>query len=172
MISSHFLSSAHCIENTNKHLLWTVTNDVSHSFLLRNLQKASPCNFCLPVCVCLTLPGLSWPPNEVQLREISDATPSRSTVQSAVCCLRQQEEFADLFMRVLWLKGLHRHWEKNLHSSRTQGCSLWAPTVVEAAGTDSALSSGLLQGQPLDTQREERQSWSGLINLCVQQEKI
>lgn len=152
-------------------------NDVSHSFLLRILQKASPCNFCLPVCVCaLHCRGLLWPPKEVQqLREISDATLSRSTIQTAVCSgavWRQQGEFADLFMRVLWLKGLHRHWEKNLHSSRTQGCSLWAPTVVAAPGTDSALSSGLLQGQPLNTQREERQSWTGLINLCVLQEKI
>lgn len=58
----------------------------------------------------------------------------------------------NLFM-FLCLEALQRHCEKNLQSSRTQGCSFWALTVVTppppGAETPPA-SCGSRQGQPVN----------------------
>ena len=67
-------------------------------------------------------------------------------------CL-SEEGLADyLLWGVLGWSALQRHWEKNLQSSRRQGCSLWAPRVGQGPsgppGTPLSASDALLHGQP------------------------
>lgn len=65
----------------------------------------------------------------------------------------------NLFMFILCLEALQRHCEKNLQSSRTQGCSFWALTVVTPPplGAEAPPAScGSRQGQPVNRRSDGR----------------
>ena len=143
------LSFWHC----RRSAFWLSTHEAKIGEINRNnpfLQSAD----CLLISMALTF---LWPD------KIKHFFPSFSIsyIKGVIC------RCENLFMRVF---GLQRHWEKNLQSSKTQGCSLWAPTVVVALDTDPPVSSGLLQGQPLN-RWSEMSSQFNLLSLKLLSKK-